>query len=63
MNKNSLALMTDAPPIDSIHGALALLSVLRENYALEDEHYPVWLQLGVVADTIRAALPRIKPAT
>lgn len=60
-DKNSLALFKDAPnPIDAIHGALALLSVVRENFALEDEHYPTWLQLGVVTDTIVAAVERLK---
>ena len=59
--KNSLALLKDAPnPVDSIYGAMALLSVLRENYAVEESDYPVWLQIGVVIDTVAAAVERLK---
>lgn len=60
-NKHSLALFRDAGnPRDAIQGALALLSVLRENFATENEDYPTWLQLGVVADTVAAAVERMK---
>ena len=64
MNQNSLALFTDSPnPIDSITNAIDLLEVVRENYSTENQDHGVWLALGVVADTIRAALPRMKPAS
>lgn len=59
--KNSLALFTDAPnPIDAIECALALLSLLRETFSVEDEHHPAWLQIGIVTDTIQAAVERLK---
>ena len=63
MNQNSLALFTDAlNPVDAITNAIDLLEVVRENYSTENQDHGVWLQLGIVADTIRAALPRMKPA-
>ena len=61
MTENSLALFKDAPnPHDAINGALALLTLLRDNFSVEDEHYPVWLQIGIVADTVAAAAERLK---
>ena len=60
MAENSLALFADNTPMDAINNALALLAVLQENYATEDEHYPTWLQLGVVADSIKAAAERMR---
>ena len=63
MAENSLALFADNTPVDAINNSLALLDVLRENFSLETEDYGVWLQLGVVGDSVRAALARMKPAT
>ena len=60
MTENSLALFADNTPMDAISNSLALLAVLRENYALETEDYPTWLQLGVVADSIKAATARLQ---
>ena len=60
MAENSLALFADNTPIDAINNSLALLAVLRENFSLENEDYPTWLQLGVVADSIKAAAARLK---
>ena len=53
------ALFPGSTPVDQIHNALALLSVLRENYAHKDEDYPTWLHIGVVQDTIKTALQRM----
>ena len=62
-NQSSMALFTDSPsPVDAITNAIDLLEVVRENYSTENQDHGVWLALGVVADTIRAALPRIKSA-
>ena len=64
MNQNSLALFTDSPnPSDAITNAIDLLEVVRENFSTENQDHGVWLTLGIVADTIRAALPRMKPST
>ena len=61
MTQNSLALFTDAPnPLDSIECALALLSLLRESLSVGDEHHPAWLQIGIVTDTIQAAVELLK---
>jgi hypothetical protein len=63
MNQN-LALFTDAPnPVDAIENSLALLEVVRENFSVEDSHHGIWLTLGVVGDSVRAAVARMKPAT
>ena len=63
MTENSLALFQDSPnPIDAITNAIDLLEVVRENFSTENQDHGTWLALGVVADTIRAALPRIKSA-
>ena len=63
MTEDSLALFKDAfDPADSISNAIDLLEVVRENFSTENQDHGVWLTLGIVADTIRAALPRIKPA-
>ena len=60
MNENSLALFKDSPnPIDAINNSLALLEVLRENFSVEDSHHGIWLQLGVVGDSIRSAIARM----
>ena len=64
MTENSLALFKDSPsPADSITNAIDLLEVVRENFSTENQDHGVWLTLGIVADTIRAALPRMKPAS
>ena len=64
MNQNSLALFTDAlNPVDAIENSLALLEVLRENFSVENEHHGIWLQLGIVGDSVRAAVARMKPAS
>ncbi len=64
MNQNSLALFTDdLNPIDAIENSLALLDVVRENYATENEDHGVWLALGVIGDSVHAAVDRMKPAT
>ena len=60
MTENSLALFAENTPIDAINNSLALLAVLRENYALETEDYPTWLQLGIVSDSIKAATARLQ---
>ena len=63
MNQNSLALFADNTPIDAINNSLELLAILRENYATETQDYGVWLQLGVVGDSVRAAVAKMKPAS
>ena len=63
MNQN-LALFTDAPnQVDAIENSLALLEVVRENFSVEDSHHGIWLTLGVVGDSVRSAVARMKPAT
>lgn len=64
MNQNSLVLFADAlNPIDAIENSLALLDVVRENFSVEDSHHGIWLTLGVVSDSVRAAVARMKPAS
>lgn len=60
MTENSLALFADNAPMDAISNSLALLAVVRENYATETEDYPTWLQLGIVSDSIKAATARLQ---
>ena len=59
MNEDSLALFAEIPPADAIQNSLALLEVLRENYSLEDADHGVWLQLGIIGDSIRSAVARM----
>ena len=53
------ALFSDASPIDAINNALGILAVLRENFASEDQDYPIWITIGAVESTIKAALQRL----
>ena len=53
------ALFSDASPVDAIHSALGILSVLRENFANESENFPTWITIGAVESTIRSALARM----
>lgn len=63
INQNSLALFKDSlNPVDSITNAIDLLDVVRENYSTENQDHGVWLALGVVGDSVRAAVARMTTA-
>ena len=53
------ALFSDNTPVDAIHNALGMLAVVRETFASEDQHYPIWITIGAVESTIKAALQRL----
>ena len=53
------ALFSDNTPVDAINNALGMLAVVRENFASEDQHYPIWITIGAVESTIKAALQRL----
>ena len=53
------ALFSDNTPVDAIHNALGILSVLRETFASESDDYPAWITIGAVESTIKAALQRL----
>jgi hypothetical protein len=53
------ALFSDASPVDAINNALGMLAVVRETFASEDQHYPIWITIGAIQDSIKSAVTRL----